>query len=104
MRDFFKDLNTPRKGIIHLTMFWRVILFPIIFIWWFLFQLFAFSLFGGMFIVIIGLSTMIGAFATSDWAEDFVEGLGFILLPFIAPFTWLYKYFVLGEFNTLFEE
>jgi len=104
MKEFFKYINTPKKEVIHLTIFWRIVLFPIIFIWWFIFQLFAFSLFGGIFVVLMAFGSMLTAFGSSDWKEDFIEGVGFLFMPIIAPFIWLYKYFRLGEFNTLFED
>lgn len=104
MKDIISFLNSPRKDVTHLTMLWRIVLFPTIFIWWFIFQLFALSFFGGAFLIIMGIFGMVSSFGSSNWREDFSESFGFFILPFISPFIWLYKYFVLGEFNTLMEE
>lgn len=104
MKELIEFLNKPRKDIIHLNIFWRLILFPIIFVWWFLFQLFVLSCFCGYLSIMLGIVTMISAFGSSDWQDDFSAGIGFILLPIISPFVWLYRYFKLGEFNVLIEE
>lgn len=105
MKELIEEfLNTPRKGIIHLNIFWRLILFPTIFVWWFLFQLFVLSCFCGCISIMFGIVAMLGAFGSSDWQDDFAAGFGFIILPIISPFIWLYRYFRFGEFNTLIEE
>lgn len=99
LKNFWEELNTPRNDVLHLNIFWRIALFPLI-IWWFVFQTVFFSLLLGT-----GLIIVVGAAAVITLGtKENLEAVDLLLLPIIAPFVWLYRYFVLGEFCTLFEE
>lgn len=91
------------NNVLHLNVFWRIVLFPI-FIPWFLFQFMVFSCFGGFFMSILGMFSIIGEIGSRNWEENIVEHLGFMVLPIIAPFFWLYFYFKYGQYCILFAE
>jgi len=99
-----EDLNIPREGIIHLSIFWRIVLFPTIFIWWFLLQLIIFTMIAGPIVMFIAFINMVASFGSIHWKMDIITDFQFFIMPIVAPFIWLYKYFRLGEFNTLLEE
>ena len=90
------------EDVLHMSIFWRIVLFPIFSIW-FLFQLAVFSCFGGVMIFILGFFSSLGCIGSKNWREDLPEHLGFTVMPIIAPFIWLYLYFKYGQYCTLFD-
>lgn len=102
LESFWVYLITKRKDIPHLNVFWRITLFPFFFIW-FLVQLFIFSYLLGHLSVLLGLSAIVSSIFSKPEDSEWDMGM-FIILPIIAPLIWLFKYFYLGEFNTLMNE
>ena len=90
-------------NVLHLSVFWRIALFPI-FIIWFLFQFIVFSCFAGFFVFMLGLFSVIGEVGSRNWKENVTEHLGFMVMPIISPFVWLYFYFKYGQYCTLFAD
>lgn len=103
-KEAIKELFEPNEDIIHLSIFWRIVLFPTIFVWWFGIQLFAFSIMGGMFLVPVAIFGMFVSLGSKEWKEDLEESALFLVIPIVAPLLWLGRYFYLGEFNVLFED
>ena len=91
------------ENVLHLSIFWRIILFPIFSIW-FLFQLFVFSFVAGIPIFMLGLLSIIGEIGHRNWEEKVVESFGYMTMPITAPFIWLYFYFKYGQYCTLFAD
>jgi hypothetical protein len=104
MKEIFNDVIGKRKEhILHLSLLWRFLLFPIM-IPWFLFQLFALSFFCGMALMMIALFSFLIIMGSKDWKEECKDSLGMFFLPIIAPIIWWIRYFKYGEYVTLFDE
>lgn len=93
-------MNTPDDDIPHIKKWWvRLLLIPFMLLWFFI-QLWLCSVVMGSFAVIFGLMGILSIPFQKKEDRDYF-GFGLIVLPFIAPFVWLYKYFALGEYNLL---
>lgn len=101
MNCFKEFMLTPRKDIPHLNIFWRIVLAPIMFIW-FTFQLILFSGIGGIVMIMLSFMSLLNAFGSLEWESEVAEAIGYIMMPIVSPFIWLFKYIYLGEYNTLF--
>jgi hypothetical protein len=104
MKEIFNDvIGKKREDIVHLSLLWRFILFPIM-IPWFLFQLFALSFFCGTMLMIFALVSFIFIMGTKTWKEDSKDSLLMFSLPIAAPIIWWVRYFKYGEYVILFED
>lgn len=79
----------------------RLLLFPIIFIWW-LIQLTVFSLIGGFLSLMFGIMGLILSLILGD-NIDIKMNFIFIFGWVIAPFIWWYRYFKFGDIKILKE-
>jgi len=95
------DVINKRYEVNHIPTFInRLLLFPV-FVWWFAFQLILLSLVMG--IVSIGFGFFLLLYGIRFFAFDEVKyGTMFMILPIVSPMVWLLRYFILGEYATLF--
>jgi hypothetical protein len=100
LRSFDTNNLKPNSNLVQLNIFWRIILSPIMLIW-FGMQFVILSCFGGAFVFVIGFIVLLGSLPYKDSGEHRSTAIFFMLFPFIAPFVWLYRYIRFGEFAPL---
>lgn len=103
IKKYWLELNTHRENIPHIKIWWmRIVLIPFMGLWFFL-QLFLFSMVMGSFSFSIGILFLLSTIFEKPGGRDISFPLEMIVLPFVGPVIWLYKYTVLGEYNMIIE-